>query len=296
MMPPLRLSRLVLTVFYLAGPLLIVAELFKPALSFPTILLFLLWILLAYSSWPRPDAPPRRQPIGSLVAVLAALALCVGWVFFSGIGSYALCRWDYVKHNMLFSYLLEQKLPISILLDGTNHILHYSMAYYITPVRLYQSLAWLAPDVSLNVILFIMYSAAMFFSFRLLAGRRPVFLLALARSGQSYRRTGPPGNGRNRCLAAKCSRAIARYPHSLQSRMVGSAICSTKPDDEPLLCATTLFLRVDRHGIALCIAPVRSAIGCQSRRGRHRHCCQRFLESIRSSWSHRPGRRSVVQP
>lgn len=178
-MPPLRLSRLVLAVFYLAGPLLIVAELFKPAFSFPTILLFLLWISLAFSSWPRPDAPARRQPILSLVAVFAALTLCFAWVFFSGIGSFALCRWDYVKHNMLFSYLLEQKLPISILLDGTNHILHYSMAYYITPVRAYQSLAWLVPNVSLNFILFIMYSVAMFLSFRLLAGRRPRLLLAL---------------------------------------------------------------------------------------------------------------------
>ena len=178
-MPPLRFSRLVLTVFYLAGPLLIVAELFKPALSFPTILLFLLWILLALSSWPRPDAPASRQPIRSLGAVLATLALCFAWVSLSGIGSYALCRWDYIKHNMLFSYLLEQQLPISILLDGKNYILHYSIAYYITPVRVYQSLASLVPGVSLNVILLIMYSAAMFLSFRLLAGRRPGFLLAL---------------------------------------------------------------------------------------------------------------------
>ena len=178
-MPPLRFSRLVLTVFYLAGPLLIVAELFKPAFSFPTILLFLLSVLLALSAWPRPDVSAPRQAIRSLVAVFAALTLCFAWVFFSGIGSFALCRWDYIKHNMLFSYLLEQKLPINVALEGKNFILHYSVAYYITPVRVYQSLAWLAPDVSLNVILLTIYSAAMFLSFRLLAGRRPGFLLAL---------------------------------------------------------------------------------------------------------------------
>ena len=190
--------------------------------------------------------------------------LCFAWVFFSGIGSFALCRWDYIKHNMLFSYLLEQKLPISVLLDGTNHILHYSVAYYITPVRLYQSLAWLAPDVSLNVILFIMYSAAMFLSFRLLAGRRPVFLLALLAVAGLTGGLDLAGNGRNGGRAGKRSHAIARYPHPLQSRVVGRAVCSAKPDDEPLLCATALLWRVDRHGLALCIAPVRSAIGCQS--------------------------------
>jgi hypothetical protein len=179
-MPPLRLSRLVLTVFYLTGPLLIVSELFKPVFAVPVILLFLLWVPLTFSSRFRPEATERPRPtILSLAAGLFALALSFVWVFFSGIGSYALCRWDYVKHNMLFSYLLDQRLPITILLDGTNHILHYSMAYYITPVRLYQSLAWLVPDASLNFILLIMYSAALFLSFRLLAGRRPVFLLAL---------------------------------------------------------------------------------------------------------------------
>ena len=145
-MPPLRLSRLVLTVFYLTGPLLIVSELFKPVFAVPVILLFLLWVPLTFSSRFRPEATERPRPtILSLAAVLFALALSFVWVFFSGIGSYALCRWDYVKHNMLFSYLLDQKLPISILLDGKNYILHYSMAYYITPVRAISELGLVSP-------------------------------------------------------------------------------------------------------------------------------------------------------
>ena len=57
-MPPMRLSRLVLTLFYLAGPLLIISELFTPALSIPILLLSVAYIVLLVPS--PPSRPSRR--------------------------------------------------------------------------------------------------------------------------------------------------------------------------------------------------------------------------------------------
>jgi hypothetical protein len=71
--------------------------------------------------------------------MFALLALCVAWIYLSGIGSYAACRWDYAKHNLVFSFLLKQKLPIETGFEEHDFILHYTFAYYITPVRLKQA-------------------------------------------------------------------------------------------------------------------------------------------------------------
>ena len=126
--------------------------------------------------------PPERRsdrPLLAFAGSLTAFALCFAWIYYSGIGGFALCRWDYVKHNLLFSYLLEQKLPIYSSIDNHPFILHYSLAYYITPVRLYQTLNLLIPGLSLNYVLVSLYSIVLFSAVNLLARRNPVFLLTL---------------------------------------------------------------------------------------------------------------------
>jgi hypothetical protein len=142
------LSILALAIFYLAGPLLIVRELFKPELSVPILLACTMWAFaLARSA----IALDKGRTINSSVLFnLLLLTLCVVWIYFSGIGSYAICRWDYVKHNIMFSYLLDHRLPIETDLEGRRFILHYSLAYYITPVRLKEAFELLLPHASLT--------------------------------------------------------------------------------------------------------------------------------------------------
>jgi hypothetical protein len=108
-----------------------------------------------------------------------AFVLCVAWVYYSAIGGFALCRWDYVKHNLMFSYLLNQKLPIYTSLAGEEFIVHYSFAYYITPVRIYQLAHALAPGVSLNAILLALYSVVLFLAASVFSRGRMAFLLVL---------------------------------------------------------------------------------------------------------------------
>ena len=178
--PSIRLSRLLLTLFYLAGPLLIIWELFTPALSVPILLLSAAYIVLLASSLRRPrPADAKVWRASHLVAGIAAFALSVAWVYYSGIGSFAICRWDYVKHNLIFSYLLDQKLPIHIALSNQDFILHYSFAYYITPVRLYQVAHALAPGITLNGVLLVIYSGALFLATSILSRGQVAFLLAL---------------------------------------------------------------------------------------------------------------------
>ena len=176
----MRLCRLVLTLFYLAGPLLIISELFKPLLSIPILLLFGAYSVLLASSL-RGDRPAdtKWQPPLHPIAAFAAFALCVAWVYYSGIGSFAICRWDYLKHNLIFSYLLDQKLPIYTSLSGKDFIVHYSFAYYIAPVRLYQVAHALIPAVTLNGLLLTIYSLALFLATSLLARGRMGFVLVL---------------------------------------------------------------------------------------------------------------------
>ena len=169
MTPSIRLSRLVLTLFYLAGPLLIIWELFIPALSVPVVLLSAAYFVLLASSLRRDRADAKAWRASHLVAGFAAFPLCVAWVYYSGIGGFAICRWDYVKHNLIFSYLLDQKLPIYTSLAGKDFIVHYSFAYYITPVRLYQVADALVPGIALNGVLLVIYSVALFLATSVLA-------------------------------------------------------------------------------------------------------------------------------
>ena len=55
LIPSMRLSRFVLTLFYLAGPLLIIWELFTPALSIPILLLSAAYVVVLFSL--RRDGP-----------------------------------------------------------------------------------------------------------------------------------------------------------------------------------------------------------------------------------------------
>jgi hypothetical protein len=171
------LSILAVAIFYLAGPLLIVWELFKPELSVPILLACMMWAFTLARSAVAFDK--GRTINSSLLVSLVLLTLCVAWIYFSGIGSYAMCRWDYVKHNIMFSYLLDHKLPIETNWEGRRFILHYSLAYYITPVRLKEAFELLLPHASLNFILFLTYSSAVYFSLWILARGEAMFALVL---------------------------------------------------------------------------------------------------------------------
>jgi hypothetical protein len=171
------LSILALAIFYLTGPLLIVWELFKPELSVPILLACTMWAFALARSAVALDK--GRTINSSLLVNLLLLTLCVVWIYFSGIGSYAICRWDYVKHNIMFSYLLDHKLPIEINWEGRRFILHYSLAYYITPVRLKEAFARLLPHASLNFILLLTYSSAVYVSLWILARGEAAFALVL---------------------------------------------------------------------------------------------------------------------
>jgi hypothetical protein len=175
----LGLGRLVLVVFYAAGPLLIMAELLKPQLSIPIILLFAAWSAVSLTLSATTCRGGREFDSFGLTIGLVVLSLCVVWIYFSGIGSYAVCRWDYAKHNLLFTDLLAQYLPIETSFEGRRFILHYSFAFYIIPVRLQQGLASLGLGVGLNAVLLLTYSAVLFLAVWLLARGRAVTSLIL---------------------------------------------------------------------------------------------------------------------
>jgi len=175
---PLGLSSLALAYFYLAGPLLIIWELFRPEVSFPLLLLFMAWVFpLTRSVATNQVACPAAS--SHFVSMLALLGLCVAWVYLSGIGGYAACRWDYAKHNLVFSFLLNQKLPIETNFEGRDFIFHYSLAYYITPVRVKQLFQVLLGRASLDLILLVTYSAVLFVAVRVLGGIAGVSALIL---------------------------------------------------------------------------------------------------------------------
>lgn len=76
--------------------------------------------------------------------------------------------------HLVFSFLLQQKLPIETQLQGRDFIFHYSTAYYITPVRLKQALQTLTGHANLKPILLVTYSAVLFVAVRMLAGMAAV--------------------------------------------------------------------------------------------------------------------------
>ena len=108
-----------------------------------------------------------------------AFLLCVAWIYLSGIGSFALCRWDYIKHNVLFSALIENYLPIVTQLKGKPYILHYSLAYYITPVRLTEFMEYIGLTITLNLTLVLFYSTTLLLSLYILADSKAHFLIGL---------------------------------------------------------------------------------------------------------------------
>jgi hypothetical protein len=177
-MPLFRPFAVILASFYFAGPLLILGEMLRPEFSIPILVLFLLWAIpLARSRF---DAAARlRQPFStSLIASsLAAAALCYAWIYLSGIGGYAFLHWDYVKHNLIFSALLEQHLPITDAMNGESYLLHYNFAYYVAPVRLYQLMVSLGLHAKLDPLLLYVYTAMLFISLFFLARARVSLLL-----------------------------------------------------------------------------------------------------------------------
>jgi hypothetical protein len=182
-----------LSVFFLAGPLIIGLELLNPILSIALALLALIWVhqfdrfihpagRISQNGRPRERSEKFRR--GALtrrfVASAAALLLVGLWVYESGIGGFTLCRWDYVKHSVMFWNLLQHPLPIRLSANGTAPAyLHYYFAYYITPVRLYQGLRSIFPGLDLNKLLLLIYIAALYGSLRLLAASFRVPVLGL---------------------------------------------------------------------------------------------------------------------
>ena len=127
---------LVLTGFYFAGPLLIAAELLKPGFSIPLLVLFGAWFwTLATAAVPGAESPSQNKEAVNWILLIACLVLCFVWVCLSGIGGFAYCRGDYIKHNFIFSQLLDGRLPILVPFKGRDVLIHYGFAYYITPVR-----------------------------------------------------------------------------------------------------------------------------------------------------------------
>jgi hypothetical protein len=178
-----------LALLYLAGPLMIMAEVLKPVFWVPAFPLFLAWLwsfdlflfpgtggagARGHRSWNR---VPRPSLVASQAAVFVFAAL---WIYCSGIGSFTFCRFDYVKHNFIFTSLLQSHLPITADPgDGRSAIVHYYFAYYIVPVRVYQALHTLVGQVRLDHVTYVIYCLALFGSLRVLASSLRISALAL---------------------------------------------------------------------------------------------------------------------
>ena len=165
-----------LALFYLAAPLVIAAELLKPVLSITLLVFFFVW-LREFSGFAF-GAPlagrgfrakirialPRREAVGPAIAIFV---LAAAWIYFSGIGSFTYCRYDYIKHNLVFTSLLSGHLPISAGPGGD--IVHYYFAYYIIPVRLFQMLQPVFGVLRLEHVTYALYCLALLGSLHLLA-------------------------------------------------------------------------------------------------------------------------------
>lgn len=180
-MIPASLIAWMLTVLFTVPAALMALELLQPRYAAPLWGLLAGWLcLLAMEAFR--DATARADGVGArrwgrLPAALVTIAGCIAWIAFSGIGSLAVCRWDYVKHNIIFSALLDQRLPIT--LNDGSFILHYPFSYYISPVRLTQLLQWIGAPVSLDALLLIFYSLTAFLSVTLMARESRVPALAM---------------------------------------------------------------------------------------------------------------------
>ena len=124
---------------------------------------------LFFAQWEVPiiswlDRPLSRSPwLGFFILALAVRDMPVGLH----------------KHNLIFSFLLDARLPIYTSLAGKDFIVHYSFAYYISPVRLYQVAHTLAPFITLNGVLLGVYSLALFFATIVLSRGRMIALALL---------------------------------------------------------------------------------------------------------------------
>jgi hypothetical protein len=166
-----------LILFYFAGPLAIAVELLKPVLSIPIMVLFLFWLrqawILLSPDWPAAGNMrkqvrfgwPRRATIAPAIAVFV---LAGGWIYFSGIGSFTYCRFDYVKHNVIFTSLLASHLPIPAG-SASGDMVHYYFAYYIIPVRIFEILQPVFRHLRLEHLTYAIYCLALVGSLRLLA-------------------------------------------------------------------------------------------------------------------------------
>jgi hypothetical protein len=168
-----------LSLFYVAGPVIILVELLKPALAIPALALVPLWIhaldSFLFSTTGRGQAavlPDGRTGPAHAAWAAQAATVAVGalWIYYSGVGSFAFCRVDYIKHNILFSNLIGNTLPIK-LESGTNaeFILHYYFSYYVIPVRISDGLRTIFDGVDLNYVVFAVYLLAFLASLRLIA-------------------------------------------------------------------------------------------------------------------------------
>ncbi len=184
-----RSSCMGLALFYIAGPLIIMAELLKPPCWIPVFILFPAWLAEfdaflfrnARASGVVPGPALRRSPeplrVGASVAVFLLGAF---WIYCSGIGGFTFCRWDYVKHNLVFASLLSGHLPIKWDSgDGNSTFIHYYFAYYIIPVRIYQGLQILIGSLRFDHVLFPIYCLVLFVALRVMSASQKLPAAAL---------------------------------------------------------------------------------------------------------------------
>ena len=167
-----------LALLYFAGPLIVAIEQLRPVFWIPLLLLAVPWVvsLDAFLLPRRPSgggslAPrwPGRRIVAGQLALFGAGA---AWILLSGIGGFAACRWDYIKHNFIFSSLLQGNLPILIDGGAAGPVpLSYYFAYYIVPVRLLEGLRTILPFLTLDQVLVALYATTLFMAVRVLAAR-----------------------------------------------------------------------------------------------------------------------------
>jgi hypothetical protein len=176
-----------LAVLYTLPPVLTAVELLKPVYSVPLAAFFVLWLYTMAGGIRGLAHPAEKAGASSLsdlragLILRASLIVCLVWIYFSGIGGFAFCRWDYVKHIFIFTELLEDRLPVVIDRsdDTPDFILHYPFSYYLLPVRLSQMAEAMHLPVDLNWLLLFYYSGLAFAALRLMATDAKISTLAL---------------------------------------------------------------------------------------------------------------------
>lgn len=179
-------SAMALSLLYAAGPLIIMVELLKPVLWVPVLILVPLWIR-ALDSFFFPAAgrsnPPAVRPALGIAIGAGTFALGFAWLYYSGVGSFGLCRYDYIKHNFIFSNLMNSNLPIFFQYKSApDMILHYYFSYYILPVRIFDGITLFFHRIDVDAVILALYALILFLSLRTIAACfrvSPLLLLAL---------------------------------------------------------------------------------------------------------------------